>query len=1574
MNQTPKIVGAHHTVTLPVDFSEMSQEGNNLFDARFPLKDKNLGYKQDKMPSTLDTDLQKYFGFGKKQFKTIVKKPGVKFGFKLSNYIHPSDSVQTVNKILLEIAQHIEYIKSSPVKEIFNQQFKEELRAKCYSRFPNKYLIKLHIGITFKYKTKQGIEKVDTNRNIERSLIEYMSPKEIKTFTSTYPRQMYEYHGVLLKNYEEGIGGTGPFNVLGINELLEERIPNISHYKIEDIWLEEKPIIIEHSTFTKNQFIELQDELLERSSVLSDNFLKYAGGIHILAKKETESKCVETQLLEFFLNPGYTDPINKIPEVYQSNNSIDLNETSLRKYLDSLPKKQEGEGFSTRQLAFMCVDIQLNMYALDHDSKCFLKVTQFSGDVWPRGQSGNVRHHPLVFYAFNKHKYLITHPESIKSIAESCKDASDSRSFQTTDEVISEALPIFGADERSVKDLLEAEEGHYIFEKDSLEEEVFEYMQSTDLSPMIQLRDNKIIGFTVSTVSQPKPLPPPPVKPKRNEFEKGKKGQPGYDSAIRKYEKLKTDHEKAKIAFRSTSTDKKNITHRFSCNPNFLEGFPHEAVEQVCKAVNIPFHNQGLGALALELCKEKRAEVPVPLESKEKLFEEQEGKCANPSCQTEIILCGKSCHCDHIIPRADGGSNDLDNLQLLCVTCHLEKCAEEKEGGYGNFCPDYHSQFAPSVYEHILPHIHPLAFVEIVPQKVPEESKKETKTKSKVESVEINKDTKAQDILDSVTKGYITLNMAIKKIEMLADVYGTQTLKSRLQFLKTQSIYATQTLTGDLASDVQPRVKKIRKLGKEIEMKQSVLKEQTKIYDLETLRKIAEWQLDFKGHYPNLMKHRKEEWPKFSVMDVPKSFSGELQRAGWYYVKTHQTFPFRGSSWYPVITVKCGLDYRLINLAEIKFEYVPSDVLPPDHFVPYLNRIEQAFEGLEGKFTTSNSKSTKEWDFKMLMKAVKCSLIGAFAQKERHSEWVRATLSPCTAANWSISDGNDQECFVSQPLLHTDHKFNNIYIGQFRQRMAIESSACMIRAEVLEASSIAMFLIEQQTKSIGGTPLWRKTDAIGGKGPKIEIEEYFYDDEKECPMLQWEDPAPPKSERKPREIREPLADSIFHYHLGYQWFIDSSYDGDAQAMAQRLVDSKKGFNLCGRPGTGKTTLANAIIDLLEAQGLKYMAFSTTHVSKKRMGSLKSQLRIEKNANTIDSLYRRWRHKQEFVITICKWLNFILVDEISMMREKYYAMLCHIKRAIPGIKFILIGDIATQFLPVKDTWSGDYESSAALFDLCDGYKIKLSECLREEGDGKELFDICTAIINGAEIDISQFLPTADTRENIAYLHATRMQLNEEWMAKETKDLPEDQVIRLEAVPTDPHSQDVILCENMPVICIRKLESIGIDNGERFTILNFSDIPDYTSMKKEQLREHCRQKKLKVGGKNAELIERLQDASSDILLRLDDDEDAEPVRVPRHLFQKHFYVAYAITYFQSQGCTLTDRYTIWDWDFYHADWRAKNVAMSRATSKANVQIAPPQKTVKQKEKPGACFKCGELGHWYLECPQNQCVPCV
>lgn len=1558
--------------------SPTPQEGGFDFHARFSQKNKNLGYKQD-MPATktLDTDLRKYFGFGKKSFKTIVKRPGVKFGFKLSNYIHPTDSVETVNKVLQEIAEHIEFTKASPVKEVFNTNFKDELRAKYFARKPEQFLVQLHFGATFRYQVnemdaegkKNTVEKVDTNRGIHMNKIVNMSPTDMKNFRKTYPRSVWEYHAVLLSDYYKNVGGIGPHNVLGdtshekiqkqmffengkysttilksMSDIFNEKIKTGGYGEnILDFWLEAPPIIVQQSKFTKDQFIE--DELMERASVLFDNFLKHAGGINIKAKEETEGKCVENQLLEFFLNPGYTDAINKIPESFHSECVVDLNATTLKNYLDSIPKSKNGNGFSTRQLAMMCVDIRLNMYALDYNSNAFMRVTQFTG-VWPRGQSGHNAHHPLVFYCANKHFYLITHPQSIKSIVETCKEGVDSRDFQETDENINESLVVRNAEGNNVSSLLEgAPEGHYIMEQDSLEEEVFDYMEKSGCAPKIQLKDNKIIGFTVSEVVAPKPIPPVPLKPKRSDFTKGKKGQPDYEKALATYNQEIIEHKKACLALKNSQVSKSHKTYKFECNPNFLQGFPHEAVKIVCEKAGIPFHNQGLGSLALELIHidKTMSRVDIPKETKESLLQEQECKCANDSCGTTINF--SNSQCDHIKPLANGGSNEAENLQMLCISCHKEKCAAEKEEGYGGEkFPDYHSQFSPSVFEHVVKHIHPLAFVELTDSAIKPMKAKVSRNeqKEKVGTIfTVQKDTSGQDVLDNITKGSITYEKAIKSLEILDEIYHSRESKNRIQFVKNRyQTLKTSTLDGSITHQIQPQIKKHRKLGAEIvEMKQTRLKET--YYTDETLKKMADWQIDFKGQYPNLLKYREHNWPKFSVMDAPRPFSGKIdqEKAGWFYVVTLQKFPFRGSSWYPVQTVILGLNHKLIFLDNIKYEWIPSTTLAKNHFVSYLDRIDQAFTDLgdcEQEFTTVSTRGNeKKWTFKSLQKAVKCSLVGAFAQKERHSEWVKATLSPALASSWVMNDGTDQECFVSQPLSHTEHRYNEIYVGQFKKNLAIESSGCIIRAEILEASSREMFYIEHATKNIGGTPLWRKTDAIGGMGPCIDISTYYWDEEGEVPKLQFEDPAPPKDERKPREVRESLEDCIFHYFLGYKWFIDSTYDGSSAEFAKKLIESKRGFFLNGRAGVGKTTLANAIIDVLESLGIKYLAFSTTHVSKKRMGSDKSQLRVGKHANTIDSLYRRWRHNQQFVITALQKVEYLLVDEISMMREKFYAMLCHIKRAIPGMKIILIGDFL-QFMAVKDSWCGDYENSSALFDLCDGYKVHLTKCLREDGDGKELFNICTDIINGKEIDTSMFPVTEETEENIAFYHKTRIPINEKWMSMVTKDLPESKLIKLDKIPEDDHSQDVTLCENMPVICIRKSKSMGVDNGERFTIMNFSDVPDYSAMKKPELKQHCKDKGLKRSGNVAILRDRLQNASSDILLRLTEDSEGDLIRVPRHLFQKHFYVAYAITYYQSQGCTIKGKYTIHDWYGYHTDWRAKYVALSRATNKANVQI--------------------------------------
>lgn len=41
------------------------------------------------------------------------------------------------------------------------------------------------------------------------------------------------------------------------------------------------------------------------------------------------------------------------------------------------------------------------------------------------------------------------------------------------------------------------------------------------------------------------------------------------------------------------------------------------------------------------------------------------------------VVHGKSAHVDHIVPKVQGGSDLLENLQTLCVHCHSRKTCRE---------------------------------------------------------------------------------------------------------------------------------------------------------------------------------------------------------------------------------------------------------------------------------------------------------------------------------------------------------------------------------------------------------------------------------------------------------------------------------------------------------------------------------------------------------------------------------------------------------------------------------------------------------------------------------------------------------------------------------------------------------------------------------------------------------------------------------------------------------------------------------------------------------------------------------
>ena len=82
---------------------------------------------------------------------------------------------------------------------------------------------------------------------------------------------------------------------------------------------------------------------------------------------------------------------------------------------------------------------------------------------------------------------------------------------------------------------------------------------------------------------QPKPIPDPPVKPKRSEFETGKKGQPADDTAVQAYEKLKVSHEKAKTALKNSSADKKKLLTGLVAIQTFWRGFRTRQLSKCAK-------------------------------------------------------------------------------------------------------------------------------------------------------------------------------------------------------------------------------------------------------------------------------------------------------------------------------------------------------------------------------------------------------------------------------------------------------------------------------------------------------------------------------------------------------------------------------------------------------------------------------------------------------------------------------------------------------------------------------------------------------------------------------------------------------------------------------------------------------------------------------------------------------------------------------------------------------------------------------------------------------------------------------
>ncbi len=349
-----------------------------------------------------------------------------------------------------------------------------------------------------------------------------------------------------------------------------------------------------------------------------------------------------------------------------------------------------------------------------------------------------------------------------------------------------------------------------------------------------------------------------------------------------------------------------------------------------------------------------------------------------------------------------------------------------------------------------------------------------------------------------------------------------------------------------------------------------------------------------------------------------------------------------------------------------------------------------------------------------------------------------------------------------------------------------------------------------------------------------------------------------------------------------EWDEHHIKDSDDWKQIYKVLDEEGGLLLQGNAGNGKTWVA---VNIIKEYGKKVKVLAPTN---------KAALNIR--GNTIHSFLKMTEDgkiSKKFVDIVRDNYDLIVVDEISMIDKEMWRRLCLLKQQTK-VKFLLLGD-DKQCPPVEVDGLDSYFNHPAVRYLTNNQRNTLT--VRKRYD-EELYDMLKDV---DKVDTKRFT-YKDTEVNICYTNDTRVYINKMWNDKlKTKD-----AMFISANPDDTESQDIYLYEGLPVIATRtkrdKQEGIVWANSEKYWVSGYDDknIVLWTERPNE----------------NGE--------KEDHVVDVDIDE-----------FRNNFYMNYCCTTHKMQGETLTDNFTIYDWD--KMTTKLRYTALSRAKKPDQVYIS-------------------------------------
>ena len=619
---------------------------------------------------------------------------------------------------------------------------------------------------------------------------------------------------------------------------------------------------------------------------------------------------------------------------------------------------------------------------------------------------------------------------------------------------------------------------------------------------------------------------------------------------------------------------------------------------------------------------------------------------------------------------------------------------------------------------------------------------------------------------------------------------------------------------------------------------------------------------DINKCYTSILRDNIYDYPIFNVCDSIEKYDNKPLKVGFYWVETKNIFPLKGSGFYCYSTLlecqKLGISFTPT------FQLVSSHRLPATYFKKFVNnavKIDQ-FKTLVN--TTIGFLNKIKTTFKQSRFT---------SDKNEAGYYFFNKFKGSVENNNKIHYANlwNDDLYEIETVSFSNKYENDIPLFQ----------------QIIETGWIRIYKLY---KSLGGDLLCVKTDSVTVENPSKDVkitEEIGGVKIEPNPIIykKWK-LRKGKFNIELKDFDE--VDEIQYLEDREECISNDNFDY-VDKIVEDILTYEEGCYIDGRAGTGKSVIIRKLNKILDERDLNYVNLAPTNKASRNI-----------NGQTIHKFFAIGRNNKTInlkKLMKLKKLDYVFIDEISMVSSNLLRFLHLSKMNNPSIKIICVGD-SWQLSPVKEK---KHTNTYCLKYLCDFNKINLSVNKRFD---KKLRNIAEKWYLTGKIDLLHFSGKYNKIERfLTYTNKKRKEINAEMMLKKRR-IKKCLELKINMTFEDTNeienavSQDLILNIGMPIIARKNNLKFGICNNDEYKIVNFNK----------------RFKTITINHKEKE--EYTYDE-----------------------FQEHFLPAYGITIHKSQGQTYDKPYMICEINKIMKCQESRSllyVALTRARDKKLIRI--------------------------------------